>query len=521
VTASSNWLSARYASAVREYLSGAGERALTLAYQIGHEAIIQGLGLLDLAKVHKETLAALALDALPPEERAKRLEMVFDVLAESLSSFEMAQRSFQDANTTLLQLNETLETRAKELAVVNQELETEIQERTRAEEQRAKLEEQLRQAQKMEAIGALAGGIAHDFNNLLNIISAYSSRLSKNLEETERAELNAIDTAVSRGAALVRQLLTFSRKSDSPFESVNLNEVTGELARLLSNTLPKSISLSLDLDPELPQILADSNHLHQAILNLCINARDAMPSGGTLTVRTSTKRRTDLRERFPGGVQERYACVTVSDTGSGIEDSIRARIFEPFFTTKGPKAGDGLGLAVVYGIVRHHGGLIDVQSETRRGATFNLYFPALDRPVTEATTAQIRGEIPGGTETILLVEDEQLLLDAMKETLEEKGYRVLAARDGLEALDVYGRHSDDIDLVLADVGMPRLGGWDAYQRLKEMDWGVKVLLASGHINPDLKAEMERAGVQGFIQKPYSSEVLLAKIREALDGPAAV
>jgi len=516
----SHKLAAQYASALDAYLSGEGEEALRSAYETGRDAITEGLGLLELARFHQDALSSLRLESLPTEERGRILEAASAVFAESLSAFEMVQRGFQDANQTLQRLNETLETRAAELARTNERLEREVLERQRVEEQRLGLEDQLRQAQKMEGIGTLAGGIAHDFNNLLNIMSAYGYLLGRSpLEASQRGHLTAIQTAVSRGTNLVRQLLAFARKSDTNLEPLDLNGVARELVQLLSETLPRSINVRMKLDPDLPRVLADLNQVQQALLNLCVNARDAMPSGGELCLQTSSVAGSSLQERPLEAAAEGYVCITVSDTGTGIEESIRDRIFEPFFTTKPKETGNGLGLAVVYGIIQRHLGAIEVESEKNRGTTFHLYFPLPTGPLPAALPDSARDATTGGCETILLVEDEALLLEAIRDVLCSEGYQVLTARDGVEAVDAFERHRERVDLVVADVGMPRLGGWEAFQKMRVSSPRMRALLVSGYLDPNLKAEMKSAGVRGFLQKPYTSERLLEKIREVLDDTA--
>lgn len=379
------------------------------------------------------------------------------------------------------------------------------------------LEHQVQQAQKIEGLGRLAGGIAHDFNNLLGIILGYADRLLTGGEETRVRDIQAIHTAAQRGAGLVKQLLTFARKTPVTFETMNINAVVDEMAKMLAETFPRNIRLTLDLMPSLPRIVGDANQIHQAVLNLCVNARDAMPSGGTLGLRTRIVAGDHLRNRFANAFAEAYVCLSVSDTGVGIDDETRNKIFEPFFSTKEIGKGTGLGLAVVYGIVNTHHGVIDVESGVGQGSTFLLYFPIPASARTISSPAEARKqEIPGGTETILLVEDEELLLELIQSLLESKGYRVLTARDGEEAVSMYTQHRDHIDVVLTDLGLPKLGGWEACRQMLTMDPELKIVVATGYLDPAAKDDMIASGIKDFVQKPYLAAELTSKLREMLD-----
>jgi two-component system CheB/CheR fusion protein len=384
--------------------------------------------------------------------------------------------------------------------------------------ERMHLEDELRQAQKMESIGRLAGGIAHDFNNILNIISAYSSLLTKAGDADKRARsTDAIERAVQRGAALVRQLLTFAKREAVKFESVDVNSVVSELATMIGETFPKSVRISLELAPELPRINADPNQLHQALLNLAVNARDAMPDGGTVQLSTGVAAGERLRSRFPDAREERYVCVGVYDDGSGMNDETRRRIFEPFFTTKGIQDGSGLGLAVVYGVADSHAGFVDVSSEVGKGTRFSLYLPVRapeeERPRRD-DEASMSTDKPNN-ETILVVEDEEMLLDSVRSLIESEGYRVLTAKDGVEAVEMYERHCGEVAVVFADLGLPRLGGWEAFLRMRKINPAVRAVFTSGTIETKQRAEMKRQGVELSIRKPFTATEMLGAIRRAL------
>ncbi|HZY09813.1 MAG TPA: PAS domain S-box protein [Bacteroidota bacterium] len=389
------------------------------------------------------------------------------------------------------------------------------------------LEEQLRQSQKMESIGTLAGGIAHDFNNILGIISGYAQVLTNDKIEREKfiRGIEVIKKAVDRGATLVKQMLTFARRADVASKPLMVNDTIHELAKMFAQTFPKSIKISLDLNDNLPYILADAGQLHQAILNLSINARDAMveesedaAGGSTLTLSTTTIDGVNLRHKFPNALADKYVMVSVGDTGMGMDEATKVRMFEPFFTTKGVGKGTGLGLAVVYGFVNSHHGYIDVESTKGVGTTFHLYFPVQEGIDEELPLLDTQPRvIKDGSETLLIVEDEDMLLDLLTEVLQNHGYKVLTARDGLEAIRVYERNMDKVTLVLSDMGLPKLGGWEMFLQLKKMNPDIKLILASGYLNPQIKNEMLQEGAKDFIQKPYIVNEILYRIRDVIDS----
>jgi PAS domain S-box-containing protein len=381
---------------------------------------------------------------------------------------------------------------------------------------RKKLEQQLLHAQKLESIGTLAGGIAHDFNNLLGIIIGYTDLLSAmNHEDADLTRsVNAIETAAQRGAALVRQILTFARKSEGSFLPTDLNEIIRDLVGMLLETFPKVIAIQVSLLDSLPPINADQGQIHQALLNLSLNSRDAMPDGGTLEFTTSEIEGRLLQERHPAALAHQYVWIKVRDTGLGMNEAELPRIFEPFFTTKEPGRGSGLGLAVVYGIVQLHHGFIEVDSRPGQGTSFNLFLPetAGMRAVPTARTVGER-KIICGQETILLVEDEPLLLQLLDSALRQNGYRVLKARDGMEALSLFSLRKHEIDLVLSDYGLPKLTGDQVFKELWKIKPKVPVVLASGNLSPDIRTNLLEAGVCAIVQKPYSIKEILAIIHE--------
>ncbi len=383
-----------------------------------------------------------------------------------------------------------------------------------------RLEEQLLEAQKMESIGTLAGGIAHDFNNILAIILGYTQLLYRDKEHPEKIEkrANAIMGASERASDLVRQLLTFARKGEVIFEPINLNKIVKEVTLIVSETFPKTITVDVQIDHRIPEISAFGSHIHQALLNLCLNARDAMPDGGILKISTSLIRTKDASLPPTEAEEQPFVLLEISDSGMGMDAETKTRVFEPFFTTKERGRGTGLGLAVVYGIMQNHKGFIECDSKPGFGTTFSLYFPVLNQstvPVTSPTVSMI--PVARGNETLMLVEDEAMLVQLLEEHLENHGYTVLTAHDGLEAVELFEKNADRISLIITDLGLPRLGGWEAYKRMSRTKADVPVIIVSGYLEDSVKEEIEqRPGIQ-FISKPYSPEKLILQVRSMLDG----
>jgi CheY-like chemotaxis protein len=385
--------------------------------------------------------------------------------------------------------------------------------------------------QKLDSIGRLAGGVAHDFNNLLNIISAHSTLLArKDLAEDKRADsAKSIEKAVERGSAVVKQLLTFARKTDVSFEPTDVNGLVDELAGMLRETFPRQIKVQTKLADNVPPIHADPNQLHQAILNLAFNARDAMPQGGVLTLGTDAVPGETVRTKFPEASAELYVEVCVNDNGEGMDAATRRRIFEPFFTTKGAK-GQGLGHAVVYGNVNAHRGWIDLESESGKGTTFRLYFAVSGPPGPGGgTRAEGRKEkrqltapgkqkekIKADGRVLLFVEDEEMLLAPVRSLLEENGYEVLTARDGLEAVRCFDQNAERISAVLLDLGLPRLGGWQAFLKMRERDPDVRCIVASGNLDVEQRSQMAKEGVHASVRKPYTGAQILKVVRSVVN-----
>ncbi|MCL5268206.1 MAG: ATP-binding protein [Bacteroidetes bacterium] len=383
-------------------------------------------------------------------------------------------------------------------------------------------EDQLLQSQRLEALGTLVGGIAHDFNNILNVITGHVSLMERWRENPERfaKSFDAVKKATDRGAQTARQLLTFSRKAEVVTEHVKIGDVIEELTDLLREIFPEKIHFSIKIEPDIPIILADSNRIHQALLNLCMNARDAMPLSGTIAISAKGIGRAALNGRFRGAEADRYVQVEVSDSGSGIKKEELGHIFEPFFTTKRNGRGTGLGLSVVDWIMKAHNGFVDVESRVGTGTVFSLYFPVLPQTAGVLSGEKDRVESPkGGGEVILAIEDEEPLRDFLKTILEESGYRVLLASDGTEGLQTYMEHLNDIALVLLDMGLPEMSGAEVLAKLVLLNPQVRVISASGYVQPEVKADAFETGALDFLPKPYLVDELLMRVHRALRADA--
>jgi PAS domain S-box-containing protein len=384
---------------------------------------------------------------------------------------------------------------------------------------RRRLEAQLRQAQKMEAVGLLAGGVAHDFNNLLTVIYGHAEAMADETADP-RSNAEAIRGAADRAAALTRQLLAFSRQQQLTLQPVDLNEIVSGVSTLLRRVIGEEIRLDLHLDPVVPHVRADLAQLEQILMNLSVNARDAMPTGGTLTIETRT---VDLDEAYAGDHVEvtpgTYAMLSVSDSGTGMDPQTRARVFEPFFTTKGQGRGTGLGLSTVYGIVTQFGGSVWVYSELGHGTTFKVYLPLAERSATTEVAA-IAPVLRGASETVLIVEDEDAVRGLLTATLRREGYQVLEAPNGMDAIAVAATHRAPIQLLVSDVVMPGMNGPDLYDRLVIQRPDLKVLFISGYADHAvLNLELLKTG-NAFLGKPFTRGDLLNKIRLLIDAEVA-
>jgi len=381
------------------------------------------------------------------------------------------------------------------------------------------LRAQLLQCQKKEAIGTLAGGIAHDFNNLLTVIAGYTELLlmNKNQEDPVYEDLQKVGSAAARGAELVERLMTFSRTDKFTPRALNINYEVEQVVKLISRTIPKMIAIETDLVPHIKIVSVDAGQTEQVLLNLVLNAKDAMPDGGTLRFETrNVVVDEEMCQTHPEATCGEYVEVTISDTGAGMEKEILDHVFEPFFTTKAPGRGTGLGLATVHGIVKQHSGFITCTSQPGQGTSFRIYLPvhhieAFGERKVEQSTPQ------GGRETILLVDDEELICQLSRKVLEHVGYTVLIANNGEEALELYRQEHHRISLVLLDLIMPKMGGRQCIKELKAVNPAAKVLITSGYSSKGKAADMAEMGALGFVRKPHMASELLRKVREALDA----
>ena len=380
------------------------------------------------------------------------------------------------------------------------------------------LEEQLRHIQKMDAVGTLAGGIAHDFNNIIQAIVGYTSVLKAQIGDagTGMEEIDAIERAGLRASDLTAQLLGFARGGKYEVRPVDFNQVVRKVVSMIRHTFDRSIEIRTDLADGLPNVEGDAGQLEQTVLNLCINARDAMPAGGTLTLKTRNESVSGEEERSQGSVPPgEYISLLISDTGMGIPPENIPRIFEPFFTTKEPGKGTGMGLAMAYGIVKNHGGFLDVTSEPGLDTTFRVLLPASSKDVPPSTDPVPDLPAAGGTETILFVDDEETLRLLAVEMLGRLGYRVLTAGNGFEAVTTYTERRKEIAVVILDMIMPGMGGEETFYRLKDIDPSVRILLSSGYAVEGRPHGLLMAGAAGFLQKPYRVGTLASSLRSII------
>ena len=385
--------------------------------------------------------------------------------------------------------------------------------------ERRVLENQFRQAQKMEAVGRLAGGVAHDFNNLLMVISGYAEVL---LEHTRKNDplypkIEAIHQATDRATTLTRQLLAFSRKQLLELKVVDLNIIVEDIKRLLRPLIGENIELQTQLATDLGRTRADAGQIEQVLMNLVVNSKDAMPNGGKITIQSANARlnHEDVRREYSYIHPGLYVVLSVTDTGEGMDKETQLRIFEPFFTTKEKGKGTGLGLSTVYGIIKQSGGYVLVQSEPGQGTTFRIYLPRVEDALEPVGTAGTSSSQNGGSETVLLVEDEESVRQLVRETLESKGYKVLEADNGEAALRIVSNHSDKIDMLITDVVMPGMSGRELSARLCASRPQTKVLYLSGYTEDAIGHEGVVDPDTAFLQKPFTLQMLSRKVREVL------
>jgi PAS domain S-box-containing protein len=384
--------------------------------------------------------------------------------------------------------------------------------------ERKRLEQQLIQAQKMESIGTLAGGIAHDFNNLLAMILGTAEMIKRKSADNPAiaSYVKRIIEASERGASISKQLLLFSKPEQAELQPVSISSAVEQLREFLGHFLPKNITIDCIPHPTSAVIMGDSGHIHQALVNLAINGRDAMPDGGTLSVRVDIVKGGIVRSIFPAAENREYIAVKIADTGLGIDAQHLRRIFEPFFSTKERGKGTGLGLSIVHGIVKLHNGHIHVDSEIGKGTTFTIFLPslAIEMPAIDEKNTQPDDL---GKETILVVDDEEILREILKESLMEHGYDVLSAADGEEAFQIYLEHRERISLVITDLGMPIMNGEQLFMKMKEKDPNIKVIVSSGFLDTSNKSELLRKGIKDVLTKPFKINVIFDTIHRVLQS----
>jgi PAS domain S-box-containing protein len=485
----------------------------TLAFVVVNEAAVRHYG------YAREEFATMTLADIRPSEDVPALR---DNVARASHFDEGRMWRHRKKDGTII----NVEVRAHEFQVgkrsVRLVLSNDVSERVRSEEALRKTEEQLRHAQKMEAVGRLAGGVAHDFNNLLSVILSCAELMLDDLKPVEpmRQEVEHIRKAAGRAADLTRQLLTFSRHQVLEPKIIDLNEVLANMDKMLQRIIGVDVQLELVCAAALGRVRADPGSIEQVIMNLVVNARDAMPVGGKLMLETANVMVDEERAREHFGTNPGpHVMLAVSDTGIGMDRVTQARIFEPFFTTKERGKGTGLGLSIVFGIVQQSGGSVWVYSEPGKGTSFKLYFPRVDGAVDEVRST-VRPATLRGTETVLLVEDDEQVRAVARGILRRHGYHVLEASNGGEAMLLCEGHARPIHLLVSDVVMPHMSGPELARRLAQIRPEMKVLCMSGYTDDSIVRHGVMDSDIAYLQKPLTPETLTRKVREVLDGRGA-
>ncbi len=517
---------------VEEELKLSEEKFRELFEQAGDYAFILnpsdqgGLVIMDAneaaCKIHgytRDELVGMSMTELDPGLSKERIsERIQRLLSGETLKFETVHYRKDGTSFPLEVWTKAVKITGRPLFIFSTE--RDITERKKAEEEKLSLEEQLQHAQKMEAIGTLAGGVAHDFNNLLTAIIGYGNLLKTEVDQNDllMAYVTQILKSAERAANLTHNLLSFSRRQMINPRPVNVNNIINGMKSFLSRIIGEDIELSILLISKNITVMADEHQIEQVLMNLVTNARDAMPHGGRLTIRTAYKEIDDEFIKIHGyGSTGSYALISVEDTGQGMDEETKKRLFDPFFTTKEVGKGTGLGLSMSYGIIKQHNGYIDVQTEHSKGTSFNVYLPLTISTVEEDKKPEELTILKGGHETILVAEDETYVRDYIKEILTEYGYKVLEAMDGEDAIKVLHTHKDKIQLAMLDVIMPKKDGKMVYEEIKKVSPHIKVIFISGYATDILfKRGIIEEGIN-FISKPMSPGELLIKVREILDS----
>jgi two-component system cell cycle sensor histidine kinase/response regulator CckA len=456
---------------------------------------------------------------IPPDKQHEFDELLARVLSEQPFTGYQTQRLHKDGSRVDVSISTAALHDARGRPAGSVAIYLDVTERKRAEEELRVSQEQFRQAQKMEAVGQLAGGIAHDFNNLLTAILSYSEIALMDLrpEDPIREDIEQIRLAGGRAAELTKQLLAFSRRQVLQVRTLNLSDVVVHTVRMLRPLMGDDVEIRLDLLPSALYTRADAGQFEQVLLNLAVNARDAMPSGGRLTLTTGAAAVSEEAAVRSGHLEPgSYVTLAIQDTGTGISREVQERIFEPFFTTKGPGVGTGLGLSSVYGIVKQSGGHICVASEVGAGTTFTIYLPACAHEPEPASTEPPAPTVQGASETVLLVEDEDLVRQLTREILTRHGYRVLEAADGVAALDIVREHDGAIELMVTDVVMPRMSGNELVEHARPLRPAMRVLYVTGYSEEAIARQGRLTEGAELLPKPFTPGVLTTKIRQILD-----
>jgi len=500
----------------------------TWNYDILNNRIIADKKMAQLFSVSLEDAAGGSVEsylrAIHPDDRLSVEENLAQTIA-SETNYEMDYRIVKSDNTIRwVEARGHIERDTTGTATRMAGVIIDITERKKAEQSLLESEERLQQSQKMEAIGTLTGGVAHDFNNLLTAILGNTQLALRKLapDDSIRPRLTEITEAGNRAAELTRKLLAFSRRQHLERRAVNLNNTIVEIVKLLERIIGEDVEVAVKYASDLHTVFADAGQIEQVVMNIAVNARDAMPSGGKVTIETSN---VELDEsycrQYPYVVPGKYVEIRVSDSGTGIDEETQARVFEPFFTTKEIGKGTGLGLSMAYGIVKQHDGHINLYSELGMGTTFKIYLPAHNLPIEEKTEAT-EPSFLGGTETILIAEDEEILRNLAKATLEDLGYTVLLAKDGAEAVEIFGANREHIDLFLTDVIMTRMSGSEAYEQIREMGGNIPLIFMTGYSAETVQSRFVKTRVTAeqlsatVVQKPYTLEELGRVVRQVLD-----